>query len=162
MGAQLSQLLTNKITRVQRVFETEEGEYNLDLSITHKRITTEVQLALQAIADTEYKNLSKSLEIPTKVRAGELPPESLRDFDLYKARSVTCLQLEYLVIDLDIVDEKKKAIKPTYDNLIKFPLDLLNAIKEDIDNSILPKKSNSTTLANGTRQAVPEALPQIG
>lgn len=165
MGAQIGDLLSNKVTRVQREFETKSGIYNLDLQVTHKRITTALQSQLQQIADTEFKKLSASLDA-RKAAINEAQKSGkqmdLESIPIYVPRNVACLQLELLVLDLDIIDEKKKPIKPTYDNLASLPVEVTAAIKEELDNSVLPKKKTSTTLANGMLQEGDGDVPQIG
>lgn len=165
MGAQISELLADVVTRVERTFETANGEMELKLAVRHKRITTDMQLKLQAIAEQEMKKLTESLdkrreliEKAKKEGKGFNPDE----FPIYSPRSIPCLQLELLVLDLDIFDDKKKPVKPTYENLIALPVALIDAIREEIDSSVLPKKKTSMTSRNGTQAEESEEPDPVG
>jgi hypothetical protein len=165
MGAKLSDLLVDKVTRVQRTFETTSGEAELDLNVRHKRITNDVQLQMQKLAGDEFTKMAKSLDDRKKAMENARDTGGEIDMDawpIYEPRNTTCLQLEAILIDLDIVDEKNKPVKPTYENLIALPVEVVEAIKQDIDGNVIPKKQTSTNSANGTRAVANADMPQVG
>lgn len=161
MGASMKDLLSDKITRVQREWDTPNGIVKIDLAVRHKRITTEVQMELQRISTSAYEELSELLKTSDEEEKSAKGAK-VKKLASYEPKNVACLHLAYLVSDLDIVDEKNKPLKPTYENLIKLPTELITAIKEEIDESVLPKKKQSTTSLNGTQREENSELPLVG
>lgn len=170
MSIKLSELLVPRTTLVHRFFDTPEGEVEIKLNIRHKRITTAIQTELAKLATGELERMSQDIQKRQKLRNDliEHADEKSRQEALkflekpYEAKNIVCLQLEYLLEDLDIVDLKNKPLKPTYANLITLPTELTEAIKEEIDNSTTPKKTTSTISSNGMPREGKEELRTIG